>query len=178
MQTIIGFRTEYMFPDAKSYFSLELKPQMDQYYLFELTSDPFGRYKRTETTTTPPNDLIVTEIYEDKFKFSLEFVKRWGNLAIRLGLIESTGGIGADYYAFGDKVKFSVDAWNFNSEEPHNENTYLKAGVAYSVNSLLFVNAGYDNILNKDRVSGFVGAGLRFNDENLKYLLGSVPIPK
>ena len=59
-----------------------------------------------------------------------------------------------------------------------NENTHVKATLNYSINNLLFINAGYDNFLNKDRASGFVGGGVRFNDENLKYLLGSVPIPK
>ena len=118
MQTIVGFRNQYMFPDAQNYFSLELKPQHDQYYLLELTYDPFGKYKRTETITTPPGGTVVTETYEDKLKFSIEFVKRWGNLAARLGIIESSGGVGADYYAFNDKIKFSVDAWNFNSDEP------------------------------------------------------------
>jgi phospholipid/cholesterol/gamma-HCH transport system substrate-binding protein len=178
LQTIIGFRSEYMFPRSKNYFSLELKPQKDQYYLLEVTTDPFGKYGRTETTLTPPGGTIITETYEDEFKFSVEFVKRWGNLALRLGLIESTGGVGADYYAFNDRIKFSLDAWNFNSDEPHNKNTYMKATVNYSLNDLLFINAGYDNFLNKDRAAGFVGAGLRFSDENLKYLLGSVPVPK
>jgi phospholipid/cholesterol/gamma-HCH transport system substrate-binding protein len=178
MQTIVSFRHQYMFPRSQNYFSLELKPQPDQYYIVEVTSDPFGEYTRTEARLSPPGGgTFVTETYEDKFKFSVEFVKRWGNLAVRLGLIESTGGIGADYYAWGDKVKFSLDAWNFNSEEPHNENTHAKATVAYSISDLLFVQAGYDNFLNKDRAHGFVGAGLRFGDENLKYLLGSVPIP-
>lgn len=177
LQTFVAFRTEYMFPEAKSYFTLELKPQPDQYYLFELTSDPSGKYTRTETVVTPPGGTVVTETYEEEFKFSLEFVKRWGNLAIRLGLIESTGGVGADYYAFSDRVKFSLDAWNFSSDEPHNENTHMKASVNYRLNKILFLNAGYDNFLNRDRATGFVGAGLRFSDENLKYLIGSVPVP-
>ncbi len=178
MQTIISFRHQYMFPKTQNYFSLELKPQQDQYYIAELTYDPFGRYTRTTSALTPPGAAFVTETYEDKFKFSVEFVKRWGNLALRLGLIESTGGIGGDYYVFNDRVKFSIDAWNFNSKEPHNENMHAKATVQYNVNDLIFVNAGYDNFLNKDRAFGFVGGGLRFNDENLKYLLGSVPVPK
>jgi phospholipid/cholesterol/gamma-HCH transport system substrate-binding protein len=176
-QTVVSFRQQYMFPKSQSYFSLELKPQPDQYYLVEITSDPFGKYNRTEATLSPPGSTFVSETYEDKFKFSVEFVKRWGNLAVRLGIIESTGGIGADYYAWNDKIKFSLDAWSFNSEEPQNENTHAKATLTYSVNNLIFVHAGYDNFLNKDRAHGFVGAGLRFNDENLKYLLGSVPIP-
>ncbi|OGW35303.1 MAG: hypothetical protein A2010_12440 [Nitrospirae bacterium GWD2_57_9] len=178
LQTIIAFRSEYMFPESQSFFSLELKPQQDQYYLVELTSDPFGEYTRTETTVTPPGATTVTETYEDKFKFSVEFVKRWGNLAARLGIIQSTGGIAADYYLLNDRIKFSLDAWNFNSKERNNENTHMKAAVSVSLNNLFFVNAGYDNFLNRDRATGFAGLGVRFDDENLKYLLGSVPVPK
>ncbi len=178
MKTIVGFRTQYMFPESQSYATLELKPRPDTFYIFEITSDPFGQYRRTETTLTPPGGTVVQETYEDKFKFSVEFAKRWGNLALRLGVIESTGGVGADYYALDDRLKFSVDSWNYNSHEPHNENPHLKATANYSLNKVLFVNAGYDNILNSKRATPFVGLGLRFDDEDLKYLLGSVPVPK
>ena len=63
MKTIVGFRSEYMFPQAKSYATLELKPRPDTYYILELTSDPFGNYSRTETSTTPPGGTTVNETY-------------------------------------------------------------------------------------------------------------------
>jgi phospholipid/cholesterol/gamma-HCH transport system substrate-binding protein len=144
----------------------------------ELVSDPFGKYSRNETTSTPPGSTIVTETYEDKLKFSIEFAKRYGNLAFRMGLIESTGGVGGDIFAFDDRVKFSVDAWNTNSKEPHNERMNLKATASVFMNKILFLNAGYDNMLNVDRRAVFIGAGLRFSDDDLKYFIGSVPIPK
>ena len=81
----------------------------------------------------------MTETFEDKFKFSLEFAKRWGNLALRLGLIESTGGVGADYYALDDRIKFSVDAWNSNSKEPDNEKTHLKATASYGLGKTFYL---------------------------------------
>jgi len=177
MKTIVAFRSEYMFPEAKSYATLELKPRMDQYYIFEIVSDPFSNYHRTTTTTTP-GSTVVTETYEDKIKFSLEFAKRWGNLAVRLGLIESTGGAGADYYAFDDRIKFSVDSWNYGSKEPDNDKAHVKATATVGLGKTIFMNAGYDNALNSRRASAFVGLGLRFDDNDLKYLLGSVPIPK
>ena len=177
MKTIIAFRSEYMFPEAKSYATLELKPRMDQYYIFEIMSDPFSNYNRTTTTTTPGN-TVVTETYEDKFKFSLEFARRWGNLAVRLGLIETTGGAGVDYYAFDDRIKFSVDTWNYGSKEPDNNKAHVKATATVGLGKTVFMNAGYDNALNSRRASAFVGLGLRFDDTDLKYLMGSVPIPK
>ena len=176
LKTTIAFRNEYMFPQSKSYFTLELKPRMDQYYIVELLSDPYGKYDRTETVTN--GVTTVTDTYQDKLKFSLEFAKRWGNLAVRMGIIESEGGIGGDLFAWDDRVKFSVDAWNFNSTEPENEKTHMKATATWHITKLLFMNAGYDNFLNAERRHGFVGAGLRFDDDDLKYLMGSMPIPK
>lgn len=178
MRTIVGFRSEYMFPEIKNYFTLELKPRPDKYYILEVTSDPFGKYARTVTTLTPPGNTVVQETYEDKLKFSLMFAKRFGNLAVRAGLIESTGGIGADYFAFDDRMKFSLEAWNFNSTEPHNTNAHLKATVNYGISKYVFLDAGYDNFLNPDRAFPFAGIGFRFDDEDLKYLLGSVPVPR
>jgi phospholipid/cholesterol/gamma-HCH transport system substrate-binding protein len=176
MRTTVSFRDEYMFPESKSYFTLELKPRMDQYYILEVLTDPFGRYDRTETVTNGVS--TVTETYKDKLKFSIEFAKRWGNLAIRMGIMESEGGAGADWYALDDRVKFSIDSWNFNSKEPHNERAHVKATASWIINKLFFVNGGVDNILNVDRRAAFLGAGLRFDDEDMKYLMGSVPLPR
>ncbi|HET6364131.1 MAG: MlaD family protein [Nitrospirota bacterium] len=178
LKTTVGFRSEYMFPEFKNYFTLELKPRQDQYYILELVSDPFGKFSRTETTTTPPGNTVITETFENKLKFSIEFVKRYGNLAFRMGLIESTGGVGADYYALDDKIKFSLDAFNSNSNEPHNERSHMKATVNYDLSKVLYVNAGYDNFLNSDMATAFIGVGLRFTDEDLKYYMGSMPIPR
>lgn len=176
-KTIIGFRGEYMFPDAKSYFTLELKPRMDKYYVLEIISDPYAKYTRSEAVTTPPGSTTVSETYEDRLRFSVMFAKRWGNLAARVGLIESRGGAGADYFLFSDKIKFSLDAWNFSSTEPGNENTHMKASLAYQFSKAVFLNAGYDNFLNSGRAGAFAGIGIRFDDDDLKYLLGSMPIP-
>ncbi len=176
LKTTVSFRSEYMFPKSKSYFTLDLKPKPDQYYIAEILSDPYGKYNRTETVTNGISS--VTETYQDKLKFSIEFAKRWGNLAIRMGLIESDGGVGGDLFAFDDRVKFSLDAWNFNSTDPKNPNTHMKATVAWQINKVLFVDGGYDNFLNSSRAAAFVGAGFRFDDDDIKYLMGSVPIPK
>jgi phospholipid/cholesterol/gamma-HCH transport system substrate-binding protein len=177
LQTVVGFRTEYLFPKSKSYFTFELKPKQDQYYIFEMTTDPYGKYTRTIVTASPGN-TFTTDTYEDKFKFSLMFAKRWGDAVFRAGLMESKGGIGGDFFLFSDKMKVSVDAWNFNSTEPQNTNIHMKTTVNYMLGNTLFVNGGVDNFLNSKRLAPFVGVGLRFSDEDLKYLMGSIPLPK
>jgi phospholipid/cholesterol/gamma-HCH transport system substrate-binding protein len=178
LKTSIGFRTEYLFPRYKNYFTLELKPRQDQYYLMELVSDPYAKYSQITTVSTPPGSTTVTETYEDKLLFSLEFAKRYGNLAFRMGIIESRGGVGGDLFAFDDRAKFSLDFWNFNSTEPHNERVHAKATANVFLGKVLYLNAGVDNILNVDRRAAFIGAGLRFTDDDLKYFMGSVPMPR
>jgi phospholipid/cholesterol/gamma-HCH transport system substrate-binding protein len=49
------------------------------------------------------------------------------------------------------------------------------AGVNSVLFKNLFVSAGGDNILNKKRRGGYVGMGVRFEDEDFKYLLGTLP---
>ncbi|HAK59284.1 MAG TPA: hypothetical protein DCO77_02725 [Nitrospiraceae bacterium] len=174
MKTIVGFRSEYMFPDVKNYFTLSMMPRPNYGYIFEINNDPYGKYKRSTVVTTVPS-TITYETYEDRLKFSVMFAKRWGNLAARVGFIESEGGFGGDYYLFDDAVKLSFAAWNFNSTEPGNEKTHMKAGVEFSIGKVVFLNAGYDNFANEDRAAAYAGIGIRFNDDDLKYLLGSVP---
>ncbi|HXY55136.1 MAG TPA: MlaD family protein [Nitrospirota bacterium] len=178
LKTTIGFRSEYMFPQVKDYFTLELKPRTDQYYILELVSDPFGKFSQTQTTSTPPGTTVVTNTYEYKLKYTIEFAKRFGNLAFRMGLIESTGGAAVDYFALDDRIKFSFDVWNTDSKEPNNTRAHMKATATYDLNKFFFIDAGYDNFLNPKLAFPFVGIGLRFSDEDLKYYLGSVPMPK
>jgi phospholipid/cholesterol/gamma-HCH transport system substrate-binding protein len=54
----------------------------------------------------------------------------------------------------------------------------VKATASWIINKLFFVNGGMDNILNVDRRAAFLGVGLRFDDEDMKYLMGSVPLPR
>jgi phospholipid/cholesterol/gamma-HCH transport system substrate-binding protein len=177
MQTIVSFRDEYLFPQSKTYFELTLKPRPDKYYILGINSDYRYKYKQAVSTATPPGATVTTETYEDRLRFTLLFTKRWADIALRMGLIESKGGIGADYFLFGDHLRFSVDAWDFDSKEPDNEDAHLKASATYHIGKTLFVNAGYDNFLNSKRSNPFIGVGLQFDDEDLKYILGSVPIP-
>jgi len=53
----------------------------------------------------------------------------------------------------------------------------LKAKVQYYLTKNLFVNVGYDDFLNEETRSAFIGGGLRFLDDDIKYLFGKIPVP-
>jgi phospholipid/cholesterol/gamma-HCH transport system substrate-binding protein len=174
--TFIGYRGEYLFDarDTKSYLTLRIQPKSDKYYLLEIVDDPRGK-KTTETRTITTNGVVqdITEVKTtDKIKFSAQIAKRLKNVVVRGGIIESTGGAGIDYYMFQDRVKWTLEAFDFGSEG----NPRLKAGATWNLSKLFFLTAGYDDFVSKVGLqSAYVGLGLQFQDEDLKYLLSSAP---
>ncbi|HEY5595580.1 MAG TPA: MlaD family protein [Nitrospiria bacterium] len=173
-KTVIGFRNEYQFDseENKGYFSVQLQPREDKFYLLELVDDPRGRV--TQTTTQVVGGPAVTELKTDRrLKINAEFGRRFSDIALRIGLMENTFGAGTDIYLFNNALRFSADAWDFNSDDPLNKHVHLKGTASLSFFKYLFVQGGYDNFANKKLATGFAGGGIRFEDDDLKYLLGS-----
>lgn len=180
LQTIVELRSEYnmLANTFKNYVSLRLQPREDRYYLIQLIDDPRGHTQFSQTTvrrSPPPDDepasYTETRITtNDDFRFSLQFAKRIAFATFRFGVIESTGGIGADIHLFDNDLELNVDLFAFG------DNTYprLRARVAYEIVSRLWILGGVDDAIN-ETVDFFLGAQLRFNDEDLKSILPFVP---
>jgi phospholipid/cholesterol/gamma-HCH transport system substrate-binding protein len=171
----LGVRSEYLteMEDAKTYVSLKLQPREDKYYLLEVVDDPRGNIT-TETTKRTVNGKETTieeEVTEDELKFSLQIAKRFYDFTIHGGIIESSGGIGLDYELFDDRLKFSLEGWDFGDDDPH-----LKFTGSFYVYDRIFINSGVDDMMNDDFRSFFVGAGILFSDQDMKYLLGSLSL--
>lgn len=172
--------------ETKGYFKLRIDPNEEKYYLLGLASSEQGTTTTTVTSHTfdnPPNDVghDYTETEVAREENSLTFIAQYAhqmfyeNLFLRLGLMESEFGIGADYSFFDDNFTLYLDAYDFNSDsvrDPH-----LKTKLRYRLGKNFFVDAGYDDFLNEETSSFFVGGGIRFTDNDLKYLLGKVPFP-
>ncbi len=181
LQTIVAIRSEYYMQskNSKNYVSLMLQPRPDKYYLLQLVDDPRGNTKFRETitrTTDSTEDPVVhtqETITEDTFRFSLEFAKRIYMFTGRVGIIESTGGVGLDVHLLGDDLQISTDLFGF----AENVNPHLKFWATYNFFTYLYLAAGIDELLNKDYTDWFIGGGIQFNDRDLKALLGSVPSP-
>ncbi len=176
-RTFITFQAEYLSEpeDGKGYFYLTLKPKPDKYYILGVVGDPLGKVTTVETTTTPPGTVVKEEELERRIEFTAQFAKRFGNAALRLGLTENTFGAGGDYFFNDDKGRITADIWDFSNDEEDAKNPHLKIGLDYFLFKNLFVSAGADNILNERWFGGYIGMGLRFEDEDIKYLLGTVP---
>ncbi|MEK7803777.1 MAG: MlaD family protein [Deltaproteobacteria bacterium] len=173
-KTFVGYRGEYLFDasDTKSYLSLRFQPKADKYYLIEIVDDPRGR-KNVETTETTLGGTTTTtkEVKtSDSLKFSVQVAKRFKDLTLRGGIIESTGGVGMDYYMFKDRLRFTFEAFDFDKKN----NPHLKAGLTYNLNKYFFITGGYDDFISKLKLaSPYLGIGLHFEDEDIKYILSS-----
>jgi phospholipid/cholesterol/gamma-HCH transport system substrate-binding protein len=65
--------------------------------------------------------------------------------------------------------------WDFGEDEEDADDPHLRIGADYFVFKGLFLSGGLDNILNDDRRGFYLGGGVRFEDEDFKALLGSLP---
>lgn len=182
----LALRTEYLASSnsGKGYFTVDIDPQgSPRFYRLELTTQPEGRRESTRTrreTIFPDGHTEVTTTTEDKFEddFAISALVgfRWNDLILRGGLIESRGGAGLDYHLLKDRLRVSADLWDFT--RPDEFAAHAKVEGRYFLSPSLFVTGGWDDFLNvkRDAASVFVGGGVRWSDEDIKYLLGSVPI--
>lgn len=183
VQLDLGFRGEYMArsSNTKSYFTLDVVPRENKFYRVEISAIPGGRRKDTYiTTTTTVNgqDSVVNQhvqTYEDEFGLSVELGYRVKNTVLRAGLIESRGGLAIDQHLFGDRVQLTAEGWDFGRR---NASGHVKLLSRWNASPNLYLTGGVDDVLNSDVRSIFIGAGLRWKDEDIKTILPALPLLK
>jgi len=164
--------------DWKYYLNLKIQPTADKYYLLGVVNDPRG--KRTETNyyvSVGGNPPVQTQEvkFEDKWKFNALLAKRFSGVTLRGGIMESAGGFGLEYDVVKDRFSVGADIFDFN--RPDNR-AHLKLYGNYDIVKNLFITGGADDFLNRDSQyrTLFLGFGIKFPDDDLKTVLGAVPI--
>src|SRR5262249_13534318 len=138
------------------------------------TNPPFAGQPATQVQRLTTNTL----------KLSVQFAKRFYFATLRFGLIESTGGVGADLHFFKDSLSLRFDAFDFALQELRFPR--LRAAVRYSPINHIYATVGIDDVLNNQvrdaathrLVTGrdlFVGAGVYFTDDDIKTILPFTP---
>jgi phospholipid/cholesterol/gamma-HCH transport system substrate-binding protein len=180
LKTIVGLAGEYNIWDnsVKTTLGLRLQPREDKYYLLEMIYDPRGATTRTETIVEstnpdePPQYREVKYTTRDSLLFSLMFARRIRFATFRFGIKESSGGLGVDFHLLRDRIEFSTDLYRFGDDVYPR----LKELVAIEFLRHLYIIGGVNDVIN-DKRDYFIGAMLRFNDEDLKTMLPFAPTP-
>lgn len=191
----------YQYEDGKGYFGIRVHPNEDHFYFLQLVSSQRGFKYQSDTSYIYRNDAGQPISLDDlrnleegqlnKFAaeqtyfkrnallFSVQFGKIYKNIAFRFGLFENCGGLALDY-----EVPFRTDnfrwvtslevfdavGWNkVDDRRPH----------AKWINRMfllqnIYVVFGADDFASKRNASIFLGGGIRFGDEDVKYLLAGV----
>lgn len=188
LRTIVELRSEYHLQNQqlKNTIGLRLEPDPNKYYMFEFIDDFRGSTsvvtERINTTDASAADPLYQETRTtttDEFKISLILGRSfqltdWLNLGGRFGIIESTGGIGANMSLFNDRrLEVQTDLFDFSAAE----NPRLRSYGTYRFLEFAYLSAGIDDIINPGRRDYFLGAGIRFDDEDLKALLTTTGVP-
>ncbi len=182
----LGLRGEYLsrFEKTQGFFTFDLIPRdKPRFYRLEISSEPFGIRKETTHYVTVrfpdghTESLLVNDVEykQDTAAISAEVAFRLGQFTGRAGVIENTGGVGVDYQTLKNRLMLSAQFWNFSRADL---NPQAKITGRYYFSPSVFLTGGWNDFLNtKNHLdSAFVGAGVRWGDNDAKYLAGSVPI--
>lgn len=155
---------------GESEVALRIFPSPERFYHLGLSTTEIGPDKETITDTTVNGVTTSTNKLErdkDTFRFNVQVGRRVQDFAFRGGLIESSGGLGIDYLLQDFGTKFSLEAFDYKKDKGAN----LRFITEMQIWNVLYGRASAQDIGRKG-TSATVQAGLRFNDEDLKVLMG------
>jgi phospholipid/cholesterol/gamma-HCH transport system substrate-binding protein len=177
---------------------LKLQPKPDKFYLLEVVDDG-GRLESVTERDVQSGTIRESIRQEDnQLRISAMFAKRFFDfLVLRVGLIETTGGVGANIFLWDDRVELRTDLFDFRGPRDTLATDALPELYLPRWRTLvkaqpiphLYVSAGVDDVLNSvgpsgihlyDKTTGygldyFLGVGLTFQDEDLRSILPFIP---
>jgi phospholipid/cholesterol/gamma-HCH transport system substrate-binding protein len=196
LQVEVDYHNEFRRDESSQhFFNVLLRTRPDRYYLIGLTDTTYDNVETRTSTEADPGDpeddegpsVTTTERIrtEKALRFNLQMAKRWYFVALRFGLFETTGGIATDMYFLRDKVRFTVEAFDWDTQDKTiRRNAHLKTYASVLFYNHLYAMAGVDDPTRTDPETGkakkdlnyFFGAGLSFTDEDLKAVLGTAAL--
>lgn len=166
---------------SRNILGLRVGRRENSWYLVEVVSHPIGLISYEDRSLPDFGTAWREYVVQPQLRFSFMFAKRYRDLVFRFGMKESSGGVGVDALWMNDRVQLSADVYDFTygswplMERIPNVQVYARARPLKP----LYVEAGLDNLWFGARhgmVTGFVGGGFTFNDQDLKYILAALPL--
>lgn len=150
---------------------LKLFPSPERYYLLGITTSEIGPETEKVFTTIQDGDensRVEKEAEKDALRFNIQLGRRIHNWGFRGGLIESTGGLGVDYYVPSWAMKFSSEFYDYRDDVGIN----FRLSSELQIWNVIYGKVALEDVLYSDTRSATISAGLKFNDEDLKGLIG------
>ena len=119
---------------------------------------------------------------KDAILFGFQFGKRFNRLALRIGMFENSFGVACDYYVPLQTNKMhwitSLEAFDFKGKKRLEDSSrpYLRWINKVFFMKHVYTTFGIDDMIGKHTSGPFWGGGIRFGDDDLKYLFSVLPI--
>ncbi len=159
---------------AKTEVDLDLIPSPERFFRFGAVIGDGTTIEREVTRTTTINNggenvENEKEVDENIIRFNLQIGRKFNQFTLRVGLIESTGGLGFDY---------SIPDYGFtNRLEVYDNRLDLGVNVRYTAElrlwSILHAKFMADELARSSEFHNYTfSAGLKFSDDDLAALIG------
>lgn len=131
---------------------------------------------------TDPEDIFIMDherYNRNTIQLDVQLGKVFNDIALRVGLMDGYGGVGIDFdIPFrSDTLRWvtTLEAFDFTGwNRKDDRRPHLKwLNKMYFMRNLYFT-FGADDFVSKYNSNGFFGVGLRFGDDNVKYVLPSL----
>lgn len=142
----LGMRIEFdvFSRDVRFYATAEIRARNDKFYLIELERGPLGGIPSDQLSDVVGSTPYVREqTIPDQVRFTAQFGKQLGAIAVRGGVKDSTVGAGVDALMFEGRLKISADLYGAFDATPR-----LKLAGALAVFRQLYILGGIDDALN------------------------------
>ena len=158
---------------------------LDRTYINPLTGMPFTR---NEIEALPssfyilPSERIENVILtRNQTKFGIQIGKTFTNMAARFGIFENSVGAALDYQIPFENNKFrwvtSFEAFDFRGQARLNDTRpHLKWINRLYLFDNIYLAFGADDFISRHNANAFIGGGVRFTDDDLKYLIGKLGV--
>lgn len=158
-------------------FDLDIYPAPERFFRIGIVTNDFGPQTETETDTYtstnggPETRKSVRKVNKSDFKFNFQIGRRIQRWALRAGLIESTGGVGVDYFIPDFGIRTGIELFDYQKEAGPNLRLYSEIKIF----NVMFARLAGEDLISKDsKQSATISLGLRFTDQDLAALIGLV----
>jgi phospholipid/cholesterol/gamma-HCH transport system substrate-binding protein len=158
-------------------FDLDIYPAPERFFRLGVVTNDYGPELEKEKETCRRVDggtetcTESREINKSNFKFNLQIGRRIQRLGIRAGIIESTGGVGMDYFFPDWGIRTGMELFDYQKDAGPN----LRLITEVKIWNVLFARVAGEDLVSKDgNQSATISLGLRFNDQDLAALIGLV----
>lgn len=168
--------------DSRVGLGIDIAPRSDYWYTLGFASTPDGKLNTSTSTVTQldpvtgkPVTVLASNRYvttDQAFTASAQFAKRIGAAIFSAGIVEGKGGAGLELRALdADRLRVGVLAYDFTKRDDK-PNPRYRLTSSYQFWKGAYVQAGIQDIANKDLRTVFFGGGLRWKDDDLKRMIG------